>query len=678
MLDPADLVDTHLQAMAAGLAQSRRHQASRPPSTPPDPSLSSPSSPSSYADFLNHHSPSLPHTPPSSLPTSSTGSPKGLKGGNSRKLHPEGLARDSTGKRDRLGLSPTGSAKSPPINKSRLQSLDHVEAVELPEGYRDPATSPILPRTKFPFPSVFSDDDDWGYAPLGPGAARRPGTLGRADGRRVLSQTTTTITTRKMERHHVRYSMPDLDDLFDEVPFTPSAPPSTRYPSSPLKRPAGGYGQGSNGSLKPFSSAPFVASRPRSPTAGAGSRTRSPSVVSSTRNGTRSSRTTLPSRRTVGLHEPVSSSYSPSSAGPSPRRWRTSSKVSSSEDRPSSNNKLALRDPSFQHQYADDASAASATALTETTLPLFRPFVNAFTFLVVSAAACLTVSAVLVASFSLTFYDDCGRRLESVQRSLGAGRRTIEGGIEGVRAGMGRMIGNARGALDLAVKAAGAITSSVDPAVDVETNRRRTAMPTVHEEEDDDDEGEQDPRLRSKKGRPRSASMSRKWRSSSAPSTSSAGRRPRSPFGGPSLNPVPPLKRRSFNPFATFSSPSPVAEEDIVDARLSDRETRSGWDTDDSSLPYDVPHSTPHASRPASPRRAPRSRQSSNASTSSALPPRPPLAILLPSVLFALLLTMCKVAFSLWKGDRSIPCFKGGADAGGGGRRGRRHSTFAF
>ncbi|GAA5909952.1 hypothetical protein JCM5296_002543 [Sporobolomyces johnsonii] len=672
MLDPAYLVDAHPQAMAAGPVHPRRYQAARPPSPPPDPSLSSPSSPSSYADFLNHRPSSLPHTPPSSLPTSSPGSPKSLKGAST--------ARDGTGRRDKLGLSSTGSAKSPPITKSRLQRSEHVEAVELPEGYRDPATSPILPKTKVPFPSVFSDDDDWGYASPGQGAAWRYGTLGRADGRRVLSQTTTTTTTRKMERHSVRYSMPDLDDLFDEVPFTPSTPAPTRYSSSPLKRPAGGHSQGSNGSPKPFSSAPFVASRPRSPTTGAGSRTRSPSVVPSTRNGSRSSRATLPSRRTVSLHEPTSSSYSPSSAGPSPRRWRASSKVSSSDDRLSSNNKLALRGPDSHHYYADDASAAFATALTETTLPLFRPFVNAFTFLVVSAVACLTVSAVLVASFSLTFYDDCGRRLESVQRSLGAGRRTIEGGIEGVRAGMGRMIGNARGALDLAVKAAGAITSTVDPAVDVETNRRRTAMPTVHEEDNDDEEGDQDPGLRSKKGRPRSASMTRNWRWSSAPSTSSTGWRPRSPSGGPPSSPAPPPKRRSFNPFATFASPAPVAEEDSEDARLSDREPRSGWDTDDDSLPYDVPHSTPHASRPASPGRTPRSRQSSSASTTSALPPRPPLAVLLPSVLFALLLTLCKVAFSLWKGDGSIPCFRGGADAGGGGRsgRGRRPSTFAF
>ncbi|BGP18542.1 hypothetical protein JCM10213v2_006608, partial [Rhodosporidiobolus nylandii] len=279
---------------------------------------------------------------------------------------------------------------------------------------------------------------------------------------------------------------------------------------------------------------------------------------------------------------------------------------------------------------AEDANdvAAFAATLTETTMPFVRPVVSAFAFLAVSAIAALTVSAVLLTSFSLTFYDDCAQRLGHVQRSLG-----------GVRAGMGRLIGNARGALDLAVRAtAGPVSPSTAASSAADAKRAesgRTAMPAVQDDDSVTAGDEQGQETSGAEGGPDPV-RSRGGSSSAAP-----GRAYPTPF-------LSPLRRFT----STFPNPSP-SQGEPVDA--------GGWGTDEDALPYDVPHPTPHVSRPPSPHRgrAPRSRtstgSSSASSTGSALPPRPPLAVLIPSVIFALLFTLAKLLAGAIKGKKPAP-----------------------
>ncbi|GAA6003846.1 hypothetical protein JCM10207_006433 [Rhodosporidiobolus poonsookiae] len=450
-------------------------------------------------------------------------------------------------------------------------------------------------RVSFPTSTPSSDDDEqWVPQP-------KPSTSAlRSDRKRCLSQTTTTTTTttqRKTERRRVRYSLPDLEHLFDE--------------NFPPVRPSPHHRSSSSSSTSKLSSA-FLANRSHSPSPGP-SRARSPSGKVRRTSSSRS-------RRRSSLYDDTPPKHSASSNwdwnSPGPRNAGPASSSPFFARSFGGGNGLALqrRNSSQTDDDASDEVSAFATALTETTMPFVRPVVSAFAFLAVWAVAALTVSAVLLASFSLTFYDDCAQRLGSVHRSLG-----------GVRAGMGRLIGNARGALDLAVRAAGSINVSGEPdglgGAGAHGRKRRTAMPTV-QEEDANEEGDVDGFFRSKRSRTTKEPHSRTSSNTSGSSSGSAS--PRATFASP------------LRPFTSFSG-------------ADERTTEAGWGTDEDALPYDVPHPTPSTSRPASPHRQPRSRTPSG----TALPPRPPLAVLIPSVILALLFTLVKLVAGAVKGQKA-------------------------
>lgn len=513
---------------------------------------------------------------------------------------------------------------------------DHVEVSEMPEGYGDTDSKPILPKTRIPFPAVFSDDSADGFG--SPGKSRRRSSGTRREGRRIVSQeTTTTTTTRKLERRKIRYSASILDEMSDSNLPLPMEPTKTSK------------------------SQPLLAHRSHSPGHASTSRSHS---HSSSRPKHRS--TASPRRSTSNIY-PISP---PPSSPTSPRvHSHSRRRKSSSISRPSrlSTNQLVLHSSSDSPSSPFDDPTTFANALGDTTLPLFRPFVNMFTFLLVSSFCCMTVSAVLVASFSLTFYDDCGRRLSGLNRSLRAGARSIEGGIGGVREGMGKMLGNARGAIDSAVKAAEGITTNGDEEGGHRENHhrdgsKRTAMPTVTEEDNEgdderdhaDEDEEQMGNSQRDKGKNGSRSRSR--------TRTAAGGAPRTQGWRFRPSPGPSNLRRSFNPFSSFSTPpspiDPTPPSPHTEPPLStSSEPKSGWATDEDALPYEVPHPTPYTSRPASPHRSPRSRQSSSSSSHSnnnnneapPLPPRPHLAVLLPSLFLAVFLTLAKLAYSFWK-----------------------------
>jgi len=577
----------------------------------------------------------LPFTPPPSLPTTAPGSPEHNNKLLTPKQQTDKLNRSSpiastSSSRMKVNGSTTSPSSSKKKGKMNLAFTNHVEVSEMPEGYGDHDSKPILPKTRIPFSSVFSDDSADGFG--SPEKSKRRGSSTKREGRRIVSQeTTTTTTTRKLERRKIRYSASILDEMSD----------------SNLPQPIE--------SIKSSKSQPILTHRSHSPNHASTSRSHS---HSSSRPKHRS--TASPRRPTSTLYPTSPPQSSPASPRISSHSRRPKS---SSVSRPSrlSTKELVLHSNSDSPTSPFDDPSAFANALGDTTLPLFRPFVNMFTFLLVSSFCCMTVSAVLFASFSLTFYDDCGRRLSGLNRSLRAGARSIEGGIGGVREGMGKMLGNARGAIDSAVKAAEGITTNGDEDIGQRGTHqsKRTAMPTVTEEDNEgDDEGENDEdeeqmgsSQRDKgKSTPRSRSRNRSPGGAGAPRTQGWRFRP---------SPGPSSLRRSFNPFSSFSAPpSPVDPTPLSPSEplpSASSEHKSGWATDEDALPYEVPHPTPYTSRPASPHRSPRSRQSSsssNTSSSPPLPPRPHLAVLLPSLFFAVFLTLAKLAYSFWKANK--------------------------
>lgn len=520
------------------------------------------------------------------------------------------------------------------------------EVSELSRRRREKATrTPMSERVVFPSSSSReNEDEEWALSH--PSLDASPSTIGRAEGRRVISQTT---TVRKTERRQVRISLPEFDNLFDTDDLShPSSSRSHRYSTTSTSSTST-----TTQTLPSRSSAysSFRASRPNSPS-GVGKVRRSTSQ-------TRSTRSSLPPRRTSSStreaspagagaaatwsgRSPSSRSSGPSASSPFFHRSLGGGGGTTSDGRrlPSSSSatdSVDINDP-----------FAFANAVSESTMPYVTPVVSAFTFLAVSAVAALTISAVLFASFSLTFYDDCTSRVGSV------------------RAGMGRLIGNAREVLDLAVRATAEVYGT-DSAGRSGSGRagggRRPPRPTTIDEEEDDE-----------------AATARRSRShsNSAPSTptpsSSGTTTPRSnghhhpPFGP--FSPVRPFTSTSLPPHHATAAAG-HQEPDL------DRDPEAGWNTDDDALPYDVPHSTPYASRPSSPHRRSRTSTSSTSASSPdastkkpTLPPRPPLAVLIPSVVFALLFTIAKVLAGALTSRASGG--GGGGSGGGGGGGGRR------
>ncbi|GAA5859016.1 hypothetical protein JCM8547_003969 [Rhodosporidiobolus lusitaniae] len=613
-----------------------QHSPSREPSLSPGPTFAS--NKQLHPDF----------TPPPSLPTSPPASPQVGTGSLSRdaaeddeafQAGPAGQVKSAAG-----GQAPsltgillgggTSSSKGRRDSSQDRSKLSHRRK----ERANKPAPGVAFPSSSSGLGDLMDGVDD--EAPVSRGATP---TIGRSEGRRIVSQTTTT-TVRKTEMRHVRYSLPEFDDLFDE-----NHPPAPKSRSSRHR----------NSSSSPYRTSTSTTSSPSFP------RSHSPSGGGSGKSR-RAARSTLQPRRSNSMRD--SSPSSRGGVGSSWNSWRSQSSSSTSTSyRPSGPSSsspffsrsfggghgLALQqqqqigdedDPYSGHGHRSRSSSSSslashnpsasnltdpfafANAVSESTMPFVQPFVSAFAFLAVSAVAALTISAVLVASFSLTFYDDVGRRVGEMGRSFG-----------GVREGVGRLIGSAtRGAMEVVVRATATGEEGKEEKARETRDGKRREMPTVDEEDDDD---LLDSPSSTKRGKRSSRSRTPSYASSSG--TSSGTSSPRSSF--PSFS-------SPLRPFTSFTSPPPATHPNPPAS------TTDGWNTDDDALPYDVPNPTPHHSRSSSPGpgRAPRSRTSTGSSStaSSALPPRPPLAVLIPSIMFALLFTIAKVLAGALKGKQ--------------------------
>ncbi|BGP02048.1 hypothetical protein RTBOTA2_005181 [Rhodotorula toruloides] len=529
--------------------------------------------------------PALPHTPdptpPSSLPTSVPNSPEYVEA-DLKGRHHRGGSMDRVG---HGGPAKPGRASRSPQKRRAVAAVEYIDSFDEFSDPPEPALSAAHDPVGFPsfrtngwtqrFPSSDAEDDSVRF------------------GSTTKKTTITTTTTLRTERR-IRYSFPSALHPHEETHSDGSTPrPRTRSHTG-----------------RPHVS--FAPSFTRSSSTGS-SRTRSPSGFHRRSGGTAGARQ---SRRSLGAseyspHRISSNAFPRSSSAPflhAPPATPATSSPFFRRSSLASASSFAVERRTTMRERDDSAEHAIAKALSDSTLPFFRPVFQSLAFFVVSAIAAITVSAVLVTSFSLTFYDDCSRRVGDVQRSLG-------GSIEGVRAGMGRMIGNAKGALDLAVKAAGANRSMAGRHDASHGDERgRTAMPTVEEQPDSDGEP-----VKRRKSR-------RKMRSSATePSVAS----------GWAFKASPP-------PPAPLGRPGSHEEGELADA--------AGWGTDDDALPFDVPHPTPRHSRPASPHR---SRQASGTASASTLPPRPPLAFLIPSILFALVFAFARVVGEIWKGKNA-------------------------
>lgn len=254
--------------------------------------------------------------------------------------------------------------------------------------------------------------------------------------------------------------------------------------------------------------------------------------------------------------------------------------------------------------------------LSGSTNQFLKPVISMLLFMLVSGFACLSISAVLISSFSLSLYDDAGRRFVDVHRGIQAGRRRFRGSAQGVKVGVERLMGGARGALDLVVWAAGTRSPGSPGTTASPTSRPiRSAESLGCRSEDDTMPDEAGSRRQRSGPSPRRPSMSR--------STSSSKRKRTASFCG---------TRRSGN----VRQPSCQNQDDAAGSE-------ERW-TDDEEPPFRVPYTTPHTSRPGSPHRLPKA---------SALPPRPALRVLIPSLFFAIVITLFRLVTSRWNKGRS-------------------------
>jgi len=235
-------------------------------------------------------------------------------------------------------------------------------------------------------------------------------------------------------------------------------------------------------------------------------------------------------------------------------------------------------------------------------------------------------SCVLLASFSLTFYDD-------LRRGVGAGRLQIGDSFEGMRAGARRLLGGAKEALEVVTRAAGA-------------TRVRTAdhrdVPTWHTASEGDDDN-----LNPSPTGSRSTSKERKQSRATGPTRRPASCSP-SPF------------RKSFATAGRHAPPAHSSTDQFPYGSTDQDEPDRGWLSDEAP-PFDVPPTTPRPSRPASPKPS-SSPGSPRLDRTDRLPPRPPFKVLVPSVVFAVVWTVVQLICNWWNG-------KAGAS-----QRGRRGS----
>lgn len=533
---------------------------------------------------------SKPLSPPAS-PTVTTGlapPSKGLSDFFSAPLTPDATPPPSL---------PTSPPLSPELRKVRLRktsgkklkAASEVEEVVADE-VEDPA-SPILPKVRLAFPTIMSDEeeeDGWGskrYTTVS-GGSEGKGRLEVPVAVRPRTWSQKTTTTRRTEHRSVRYSMPSFEHLQDDTGSSSASTPPNYSPRV---------------SLPSSQSTPYLSS-PSSPSSY--SRRPTTSTSSASASYARTTKTSLPSRRS-------SNSFSGSNTATrfdSPYRSGSPSSASSFP-RPS-------RPRAYDAQYDFRAPAAvpppkspRASAGIDS-LPFIKPFINVFVLLLISTIACASISAVLVTGFSLTFYDDCGKRVRLIRDGIGEGQKRVQDGIDGFRAGMVRMLGASKGAFGLAGWAAGVGAKRL-------TNGRERvsfAKTSRHGEEGGQDGGEGylGPTF---KNYSRGRSRSRRRKSCS-----------------PSVGPP------------RFDAAREVPASTSTTTTGNPDEGAGAWQSDEDAMPYDVPPSTP--------RRSP-----SPSSSRRQLPPRPPLRILVPSIILALLYTLGKVAWGVWMGQpwRSSP-----------------------
>ncbi|SCZ89083.1 BZ3500_MvSof-1268-A1-R1_Chr1-1g00942 [Microbotryum saponariae] len=242
-----------------------------------------------------------------------------------------------------------------------------------------------------------------------------------------------------------------------------------------------------------------------------------------------------------------------------------------------------------------------------TTTPHFAgPVLSALTFLLISTMACLAIGSVLVSSIALTFYDDCGERIVVVRKGIEGSRRRVRGSIEDVRAGVGRVVGGARGAVELVVWA----TSAQVPTTSVFDNFELDLDYETFAEIRD----------------------AVTFSSSSSTAASEPGT---TPERGPTL-------RNSQSSTAPASRPPRERQS----SSTSNSDSGIWTEHEEDNLPFTAPFTTPHPSRSASPTRGARG---GNDQARPQLPPRPPLSILVPSIIFALTYTIWTVLSNFWR-----------------------------
>lgn len=243
--------------------------------------------------------------------------------------------------------------------------------------------------------------------------------------------------------------------------------------------------------------------------------------------------------------------------------------------------------------------------------PVYQPLFDSLFLVLFSALACCSISAILVTSFTLTAYDDLTHRLNFLRSSFDKAllaSYSLSEQIEGVKNGVGRLLGGATGAFGVVAWAA---RGRKESGAESNGSRWRNFGRNVGG-------GGSRKRTLSPKGGRRTGSSSRRA------ATKDPSRRPYSSSG--------------------------------TDDSLEDLEE-----------PFPVPYSTPHHSRtpsaassspstdteaePDSAARRARAQADDNASTHS-LPPRPPLWILIPSIVALVVLTVSKIIHR-WISTRS-------------------------
>ncbi|SCV71605.1 BQ2448_3193 [Microbotryum intermedium] len=456
-----------------------------------------------------------------------------------------------------------------------------VEYEALQKRYNLNSTSPILPKVKLAFPLITSDEEDgWSPRPsiyaaslaASPAAA---GTFSAASPERNYSSTTTTTTTtttRRTEHRTWTYSMPPkLERRVVGLTEEDSGMPNPRQQRT-----------SSSSSSARRQRAPSSASAPPpSPTLGAA------------RNPVAATLKAPPSPTPIRFRSLAGQSGSRSS--PSVRKASTTRRSSS------------LRNASTFTASASSSTFAKYGSRALTTSPhLAGSVLSALTFLLISAMACVAIGSVLVSSIALTFYDDCGKRIVDVRKSIEGSRRRLRGSIEDVRAGVGRVVGGARGAVELVVWATSARVASTFVLDNVELDLDYESFAEIQDGD---------------------------TFSSSSSTTASE----------PAVTPEQRPSRRNSLP-STTSDSRPMRERQT--SSTSSSVSGSWTEHEEDNLPFTVPFTTPHSSRSASPSRPERGETDQ---ACPHLPPRPPLSILVPSIVFALAYTVWTVLSNFWR-----------------------------